>query len=253
MKKLIYLFGIIALSISCEQESVDEIPNSQEVDFNQKSSTSCNISGPEIVEPDSFATYVISGVPPAGGLYGFEPRDFRVWRISGTTDRDVNGNIIVNLYFGSTFTCGTFTAFFSNNSGFQCRLSISISTADNINNCDCKNEPPSPETINSQFATPVPNEYIPGNLGQNYICTGTVNNTLSVPFEACTDYSWSISPSGNNAGFIYPSVNEATVGVKQPGRYNVILTTSNENGKRTEQFILFAENCNNLDGGGFGF
>ncbi|TSE04008.1 MULTISPECIES: hypothetical protein [Aquimarina] len=257
MKKLIYLLFVTTLFISCEKDSNDELTNDQNLttiylkangseNFIQKNSSNCFISGPTIVQPNTFETYIIRNTQVYGGTLRLDTDDSSIWRFAGVTAPDASGNITARIFFGSNFKCGSFNVNLSNDFGETCETSIDISTGDN---CTCITTPPAPEAIDSRFGTPVPPGYVQGNLGGNSICTNTIDNTLSVPLDSCSSYSWSITPSGTHLATILPSRNEAVVIIKQPGEYVVRLVTSNNAGQRTEQYVLFAENCN---GGGIG-
>ncbi|WP_281990567.1 hypothetical protein [Aquimarina aggregata] len=257
MKNLIYLLVFTILFISCEkdnQEIIDKdlilIEENSSEEFANKSSSNCSLSGPTIVTPGRVEEYTFN----RGSLWGgfsiaingsHLPEDSPFVESVSLTETPTT-LVKVKFRFLPSFTCATINL--SLNNGCRSDIMVRADPAD----CNCNNQPPTPAAINSQFGSPVPSEYIQGNLGQNYICTNTINNTLSVPFDECSEYSWSISPSGNNTGFIFPSAHTATVSVKKPGRYTVLLTTTNGNGQRFEQFELIAESCNSI-GGGFGF
>ena len=68
----------------------------------------------------------------------------------------------------------------------------------------CSAGTPSPGTIFSQFGAPNAPGYVEGNLGSNPICINTIDNRLSVIFDECYSYEWSITPSGPNVAEIFP-------------------------------------------------
>ncbi|RKF05038.1 hypothetical protein C8N26_0437 [Tenacibaculum lutimaris] len=144
----------------------------------------------------------------------------------------------VTLYFSTGFSQAEIRVVFG-----DCDERFTLT--DTRCNVDCVNYPTRPLAypVYSTFGSPVPNNYEKDRLGSNYICTTTINNELSVPFERCASYNWSITPAGN-LGKVFPSHNSAIVAVTQPGTYTVTLTTTNVVGSRVEKFILYAEDCN---------
>lgn len=149
---------------------------------------------------------------------------------------------IVRVRFLGGFSIGTLRVVVN---GCDLRYTMKLNGGGNdSSNPACKLKPLS---IHSDFGRPVPDGYVTGNLGSNFICTTTINNELSVPFNPCASYKWEIS----NGGGIFPSGNSAIVTVRQPGTYRVSLETSTEQGTTRELFILYARNCDL--GGGFGF
>lgn len=174
------------------------------------------------------------------------------WSIISGTNIEIIGSTNSRTFtvrFNSGFTIGAIRL--ETNYSGNCNLEFSVYLTGTYIDCNKINTPPVPSPIYSDFGSPVPLNYIQDNLGDNYICTTTINNTLSVPYEPCTSYSWSISPAGTQ-GKIFPSLNTAIVTVSQPGTYTVTLTTTNNVGTRIEIFKLYAEDCN-TNGGGFGF
>ncbi len=238
--KSLPFFLISLMFFSCEKEILeDSTVNITKEDTFQKSSSSCSIS-----------------VDNEGAISIGSERVFSV-----THDQGDNESISWSVFSG----LGMQVIGSSNQSDFRvrflngfnqgvirvvvgdCDLRITVNKNTGINNGGC-NRLPTPAPIYSQFLTPVPSGYIEGNLGGNYLCTGTIANELSVPFDSCATYSWSITPAGSSAG-IYPSGNSAIVVANHVGRYRVTLITRTDAGQRTEQFLIYAENC---DGGGIG-
>lgn len=152
----------------------------------------------------------------------------------------------VTLYFTQAFTQAEIKVVFG-----DCDERFTLTDARLDCDCSVYPTPPLAYPIYSQFGSPVPSGYSEGNLGSNYICTTTINNELSVPYERCASYNWQISPGGNQ-GKVFPSGNSAIVTVSQPGTYTVTLTTTNVAGSRVEKFILYAEDCDGgIGSGGF--
>ncbi len=251
---IIFLFLVV---VSCETEEDTSMDENSEISIikNEKGIVLTKGSGCPISfdnpNPVSFIgetrTFTVSST--------ISPNAIIQWSIESGVGMQIIGsstNNSVTVQFNQGFRGGTVNVFVNNSGGLiDCDQDLIIYTVGGGE--ICPSGPPTPQPIYSEFMTPVPPEYVTGNLGSNYICTTTINNELSVPFETCVNYSWSITPitpSGENIAFIYPTLNKAIVGVKKTGRYRVILVTSNSNGQRIEQFILIAENCNGI---GIGF
>ncbi len=253
MNSIFKFLGVLLCSlllVSCETNEEELLQNGSEQVVDLKSKQI-------IVARQNDCTISINNANPIATAG--ETRTFTVSHtISGNPS--IQWSILNGAYtqiLGST-TSSTFTVRF--NAGFE-EATIRVVVDGNSNDCDlrmtvtsiggdpCPN-PPTPAPIYSEFGTPVPAGYIQGNLGSNQICTTTINNMLSVPFDSCDSYSWSISPGGNQGG-VFPSGNSAVVIINTPGTYRVTLVTSNDKGSRTELFLLYAQNCNGLGGGGF--
>lgn len=242
----IFLFSIFIFSCQTEESIGDELPQ-KALEKLKKESTLASKSGS--------CSYI--DVDNESKLYRGEYRIYTVvenyssyqWSIDSGSNVQIIGasnQKSVTLYFSQGFNQAVIKVLFGN---CDERLTLTDSRFD----CDCNvyPTPPLAYPIYSQFGSPVPSGYLEGNLGSNYICTTTINNELSVPYEKCASYDWQISPGGNQ-GKVFPSGNSAIVTVSQPGTYTVTLTTTNVVGSRVEKFILYAENCN-TGGGGIGF
>ncbi|MEO0570772.1 MAG: hypothetical protein AAF039_03635 [Bacteroidota bacterium] len=156
-----------------------------------------------------------------------------------------NSNETVRIRFINRNIGATFEAVID---GGRCIETINIGRF----GLNCPAGTPSPGAIYSQFGTPHAPGYVEGNLGSNPICVNTINNQLSVHFDECYSYEWSITPSGPNIAEIFPEDrgNAAFVGVKIPGRYTVRLRTTNiSGGSQLDTFILNAVSCNGFGGG----
>ncbi|WP_394747588.1 hypothetical protein [Spongiimicrobium salis] len=249
--KILSIFSLVFIFLSCEKETEEPIPLVQE---NPKA-VSLTVRSQTGVCPD------IQGDPSPIQFIG-ETRTYTVNTSSPKQWSVVSGNFqilgsstqnSVTVQFNSGFTGGILRVFINNPGGqTDCTIDLDIfAQGGGPIIVDCSNPgPPTPSPIFSDFAPPVPAGYVMNNLGGNEICTTTIANILSVPFDPCDTYTWSISPSGPGIAFIAPSGNEAVVGISQPGRYRVILVTSNNSGSRTELFLLNASNCDGPGGGG---
>ena len=254
MKKTIKSLSIIffiLIAISCNQNNENIIPQKEKlIDTNSKKqiiefSRTTNDCGSVLID-NPFSPIQI-GQTRTWTVNDFS--SFYQWSVLSGSGIQIIGDSNLKsfrLKFSQGFTTGVIRVLFNN-----CEVSITIVRGGYNIICSTITTTPTPSPVYSDFGSPVPSNYIKDNLGQNYICTKTINNTLSVPYEPCTNYSWSISPAGTQ-GKIFPSLNNAIVTVSQVGTYTVTLTTTNSVGTRIEQFKLYAQDCNTV-GGGLGF
>ncbi|WP_299834252.1 hypothetical protein [uncultured Tenacibaculum sp.] len=257
--KVLSIFMLIAVLNSCQNEEEQLIPNESSSDvvntltkedseLSARSSNICNFdiitaNRSNIVRIGEVKTFTVSNNVPNNVSFKWSVIDGAGIQILGSTTSRT-----FTIKINSGFRVGAIRL--ETNYSGNCNLEFSIYLNGSFNSCSSVITPPTPSPIYSNFRPPVPDGYFKDNLGSNYICVGTIANELSVPYEPCTTYNWSISPAGNDTAIIYPSRNNATVIVKKAGIYKVNLTTSNRNGTRYEQFILRAENCDTTPGGG---
>ncbi len=244
--KLIKRVAILAtailslLIISCESENITE--STQQIEEVEKSSSKSSTTIPcTIASIDNVVVEVGNEksfeVTHSGGTS--TPITWSI--VSGAMQIiGANNQNVVKVRFLSGFNQGTLRVVVN---GCDLRYTMKIGDIPPPDpTCKLK-----PLPIYSDFGAPVPDGYITGNLGSNVICTTTINNELSVPYNPCASYKWTIS----NGGGIFPSVNTAIVTVSQPGTYRVVLETTTTTGVTRELFVLYARNCD--QGGGFGF
>ncbi|AXT61110.1 hypothetical protein D1816_12375 [Aquimarina sp. AD10] len=241
MKKIgkLILTVVLVIIYSCSKEEIqteEELFLESKTELNSKVPCS-NLDGPECGLPGENIVYTLSQSNFTNNIFWSVERG-NMTLISG------QGTRTATYRLSNNFSGGEVKVTY----GGQCTNLKELFICGN----DC-NRPPKPEFIRSIFGSPVPSEYRPNNLGSNYICTTTINNTLFVPLDECVDsYTWSITPSGHQIAYIEPtSSSRANVIIAKPGRYTVLLVTRNSNGQRNEIFDLIAENCNVIGGGLF--
>ncbi|CAM1354240.1 hypothetical protein [Tenacibaculum ascidiaceicola] len=257
----ILLFSIFLFSCQTEESIGDELPlNAVEklkdekiISPNEVSSRTTNIcdfkittaNNSNLVSIGETKTFTVSDNVPLSTTLS--------WSVLSGENIDIIGSTnsrSFTVHFNSGFTIGAIRLETNYSGGCNLEFSVYLESP-YVPNCNNVITPPFPYPIYSTFGSPVPSNYEKDNLGSNYICTTTINNELSVPYERCASYNWQISPGGNQ-GKVFPSGNSAIVTVSQPGTYTVTLTTTNVAGSRVEKFILYAEDCDGgIGSGGF--
>lgn len=257
--KVLSIFILVATIYACQNEGEELISNDASLKTTNKvDDTTANrvadicdfnivtANNSYIVGIGETKTFTVSNNVPSSTQFNWSVLNGNGIQIIGsTTSRSFT------VRFNTGFTGGAIRL--ETNYSGNCNKEFSVYLRGR-NNCSNIVTPPAPAPILSDFLQPYPQGYVPNNLGFNYICTTTVANILFVNAEPCVTYTWSISPGGFDAR-IQPSFtgNEALVTINRAGRYVVTLTARNSIGTRTEQYILYAENCNTGGGGGFGF